>query len=86
MITAVGMLSALNSPGALSFNAVYVAIVIGCGSKIFPWMNDSGFWIVTKMSGFTESESIRNFSLLLCTMGVTGLIATMILAKLFPLI
>ena len=86
MITAVGMLSALNAPGALSFHPVYIAIVIGCGSKLFPWMNDSGFWIVTKMSGFTEGESIRNFSFLLTTMGITGLITTMIFAKLFPLI
>jgi len=38
------------------------------------------------MSGFTEGESIRNFSLLLTIMGVVGLIATMILAKFFPMI
>jgi gluconate:H+ symporter, GntP family len=86
MITAVGMLTALNSPGALSFNPVYIAIVIGCGSKLFPWMNDSGFWIACKMSGFTEGETIRNFSVLLSVMGITGLFVTMILAKLFPLI
>ncbi|HRI80339.1 MAG TPA: SLC13 family permease [Cyclobacteriaceae bacterium] len=86
MITAVGMLTVFNAPGALSFHPVYLAIVIGCGSKIFPWMNDSGFWIVCKMSGFTEGETIRNFSFLLVVMGLTGLIFTMILAKLFPLI
>lgn len=86
MITAIGMLTAFNTPGALSFHPVYLAVVIGCGSKLFPWMNDSGFWIITKMSGFTEAESIRNFSLLLTIMGVVGLIATMILARLFPLI
>jgi GntP family gluconate:H+ symporter len=86
MVTAVSMLTALNTPGALSFHPVYIAIVIGCGSKIFPWMNDSGFWIICKMSGFTEGETIRNFSFLLTVMGLTGLIATMILAKLFPLI
>jgi GntP family gluconate:H+ symporter len=86
MITAVGMLSALAIPGALSFHPVYVAIVIGCGSKLFPWMNDSGFWVVTRMSGFTEGESIRNFSMLNLVMGVTGLIITMIFAKLLPLI
>jgi GntP family gluconate:H+ symporter len=86
MITAIGMLTAFNTPGALSFHPVYLAVVIGCGSKLFPWMNDSGFWIITKMSGFTEAESIRNFSFLLTIMGVAGLISTMILAKLFPLI
>lgn len=85
MITAIGVMTAFNTPGALSFHPVYLAIVIGCGSKLFPWMNDSGFWIICKMSGFTEGESIRNFSILLTIMGVTGLIATMIFAKLFPL-
>jgi GntP family gluconate:H+ symporter len=49
-------------------------------------MNDSGFWITCKMSGFTEGETIRNFSFLLAVMGTVGLITTMILAKVFPLI
>jgi GntP family gluconate:H+ symporter len=86
IITAVGMLSAFAAPGALAFHPVYLAIVIGCGSKLFPWMNDSGFWITCKMSGFTEGETIRNFSFLLAVMGTVGLITTMILAKVFPLI
>lgn len=86
MITAVGMLTVFNTEGALDFHPVYLAIVIGCGSKIFPWMNDSGFWIICKMSGFTERETFRNFSYLLLLMGIAGLIATMIMAKLFPLV
>jgi gluconate:H+ symporter, GntP family len=84
MITAVGILTAFNTPGTLDFHPVYLAIVIGCGSKIFPWMNDSGFWIICKMSGFTERETIRNFSYQLLVMGFTGLVVTMLMAKLFP--
>lgn len=84
MITAVGILTAFNTPGALNFHPVYLAIVIGCGSKIFPWMNDSGFWIISRMSGFTERETIRNFSYQLLVMGLTGLVVTMVMAKLFP--
>lgn len=86
MITAVGILTVLNVPGALGFHPVYLAVAIGCGSKLFPWMNDSGFWIICKMSGFTEGETIRNFSVLLTVMGVTGLFACMVLAKLFPFV
>jgi gluconate:H+ symporter, GntP family len=86
MITAVGIFAVFNSRGALNFHPVYLAIVIGCGSKIFPWMNDSGFWIICKMSGFTERETIRNFSYLLLVMGIVGLATTMIMAKLFPLV
>jgi GntP family gluconate:H+ symporter len=86
MITAVGIFTVFNSKGALNFHPVYLAMVIGCGSKIFPWMNDSGFWIICKMSGFTERETIRNFSYLLLVMGIVGLAVTMIMAKLFPLL
>jgi GntP family gluconate:H+ symporter len=86
MITAVGMLTVFNAEGALDFHPVYLAIVIGCGSKLFPWMNDSGFWIICKMSGFTERETFRNFSYLLTLMGVVGLAATMVMASLFPLV
>ncbi len=85
MITAVGMLTVFNTEGALDFHPVYLAIVIGCGSKLFPWMNDSGFWIICKMSGFTERETFRNFSYLLTIMGFAGLIATMVMANLFPM-
>lgn len=84
MITTVGILTVFNSPGTLGFHPVYLAIVVGCGSKIFPWMNDSGFWIICRMSGFTERETIRNFSYQLVVMGVAGLVATMVMAQLMP--
>jgi len=86
MITATGILASFNSPGTLGFHPVYLAAVIGCGSKIFPWMNDAGFWIVCKMCGFTERETFRNDSMVLIVMGITGLVFTMLLAKLFPMI
>jgi GntP family gluconate:H+ symporter len=86
MITAVGMLTVFNTEAALGFHPVYLAVVIGCGSKLFPWMNDSGFWIICKMSGFTERETFRNFSYLLLLMGLVGLVATMVMAALFPLV
>lgn len=86
MITTVGILAAFISSNHLDFHPVYIALAIGCGSKPFPWMNDSGFWIICKMSGFTERETIVNFSVLLTIMGFVGLATCMVLAKLFPLI
>ena len=85
MVTAVGVMSGLTSAG-LQFHPVYIAMAIGCGSKIFAWMNDSGYWIINKMSGMNEKETIRHFSVLLVIMGVTGLISVMILSKIFPLV
>jgi len=87
MVTAIGVMSGVSgADGGYPFHPVYLAMVIGCGSKIFPWMNDSAFWIITKMSGMEEKETIRFFSFLLTVMGISGLIAIMILSSLFPFV
>ncbi|MBP6180860.1 SLC13 family permease [Flavobacterium sp.] len=85
MVTAAGVMSGISSAG-LEFNPVYVALAIGCGSKIFTWMNDSAFWIVTEMCAMEEKETIRHFSFLSMVMGFSGLIAIMILSKFLPFI
>ncbi len=85
MVTAIGVMSGFTAAG-LDFHPVYLALVIGCGSKIFPWMNDSAFWIITKMSGMQEQETIKYFSYLLTVMGLSGLVAIMILSNVFPFV
>jgi GntP family gluconate:H+ symporter len=65
---------------------VYLALAIGCGSKIFAWMNDSGFWIITKMSGMEVKETVRHFSILMMVMALSGLVAIMIFSVLMPLV
>jgi GntP family gluconate:H+ symporter len=86
MITAVGILGGIASTADLPFHPVYIALAIGCGSKIFPWMNDSAFWIVSRISGMTEREAIRNFSFLLSIMGIVGLISIIGFALVLPLV
>ncbi|MFN3651111.1 MAG: GntP family permease [Armatimonadota bacterium] len=83
MITAVGVLSGLAADG-LGFHPVYLALAIGCGSKPIAWMNDSGFWVITRMSGMTEAESLRSVTPMTALMGVVGLLVTLVLATLFP--
>ncbi|CAD5264426.1 Gluconate transporter [Imperialibacter sp. EC-SDR9] len=84
MVTAVGVMNGFGSAHGFGFHPVYLAIVIGCGSKIFPWMNDSAFWIITKMAGMQEKETIRFFSYLLTVMGLAGFVAVMVLSYFFP--
>jgi len=86
MVTTIGVMKGFSSAAVLGFHPVYLALVIGCGSKVFSWMNDSAFWIITEMSGMKEKETVRFFSVMLTVMGVAGLIAVMILSKIFPLI
>lgn len=85
MITAVGMLGSMAKPELLGFHPVWVALAIGCGSKMGPWMNDGGFWVICKISGFTEKECLSTFTVMLSVMGVVGLGVVMLFAKLFPL-
>ena len=86
MVTSVGILSGFGSADVLGFHPLYLALVIGCGSKPIPWMNDSGFWVVCKMSGLREVDTLRGFSAMLTLMGVVGFVLVMLAAWLFPLV
>jgi GntP family gluconate:H+ symporter len=83
MITSAGIVGSLATQG-LPFHPVYLALAIGCGSKPFWWMNDSGFWVVCRMSGWDEREMLKLGSIASLIMGVVGLPTTMLLAWLFP--
>jgi GntP family gluconate:H+ symporter len=83
MMTSAGVFAGL--AGTLPFHPVYLALAIGFGSKPFAWMNDSGFWVVCKMSGQTEGETLRNHSVVLALMGVSGLVLTIAVAAAFPM-
>lgn len=85
MITGTGIVAPIVAAGGLGFHPVYLALAIGCGSKPFNWMNDAGFWIICRMSGLTEGETLKTSSVLMSIMGVTGLGATMVGAWLWPM-
>ena len=86
MITSIGIIGPLAATMELPFNSVYLVMAIGCGSKPLPWMNDSGFWVVGKMSGLTPGQTFKGFSIMLTLMGLTGLLVTLAAARLFPLV
>ncbi|MGZ0172092.1 MAG: GntP family permease [Planctomycetales bacterium] len=86
MMTAVGILGGLAQSGSLPFHPVYLALAIGCGSKPIAWMNDSGFWVITRMSGMTEGEGLKYITPMTTLMGVVGLIVTIAGAILFPMV
>ena len=85
MITAAPVAVAFAEGGDLVFHPVYLALAIGCGSKPIPWMNDSGFWVITRMSGLRESQTLRIVTPMMSLMGLFGLIVTMIGSWIFPM-
>jgi GntP family gluconate:H+ symporter len=85
MITTSSMIHPMiSAPGAIPYHPMYIFLAIGFGSKMLSWMNDSGFWTVSKLSGFTERETLQSWTLIVSAISVTGLILTLALAWLLP--
>lgn len=86
MITASSIFAGIGlTTETLGFHVVYLACAIGSGSLIGDWMNDSGFWVFAKMSGLTEQETLKSWTILTAAMGFVGLFVTLIFAIIFPM-
>jgi GntP family gluconate:H+ symporter len=86
MIAASSMLGAMElPPELLGFHPVYLAAAVGCGGMAGSWMNDSGFWVYARMGGLTEAEALKSWTPAGVVMGLSGLLATLLLAALLPL-
>ncbi len=83
--TAMFAAAGVNS-GDLGFHLVYLASSIAGGSLVGSWMNDSGFWIYARMSGLTEAETLRTWTILLATLGTTAWLVSMAAAAVLPLV
>ncbi len=85
MITAGGIVAPIVGSVDLAFHPVYLALAIGCGSKPIMWANDSGFWIIGRMSGMTPVETFKTVSIMMILMALSGLAVVLLGATLFPL-
>lgn len=85
VITASAMVGAMIEGMSLSYNPVYLATAIGGGGLVGAWMNDSGFWVVAKMSGLTETEALKSWTPLLIVLGVTTLLTSLLFATVLPM-
>jgi GntP family gluconate:H+ symporter len=83
MITAAGILQGFTHD-ALPYHPVYLAMAIGAGSKPVSWMTDSAFWVMTRMSGMTESEGLRVISPMSIGLGLSALFFTILFATIYP--
>ena len=70
----------------LGCNLAYLATAIGGGALVGSWMNDSGFWIVSRMGVLTETEGLKSWTVLLATLGITSFIFTLLFSRLLPLV
>jgi GntP family gluconate:H+ symporter len=86
MITGASLIGAIAGDGSsLEYHPIYLYLAIGFGSITLSWMNDSGFWLVQKLSGFSESEILKTWTVLLTLISVTGLVICLLGSVLLPL-
>jgi GntP family gluconate:H+ symporter len=86
MVTGVGLMAAIVGDGSmLPFHPLYLFLAIGFGSLIGSWMNDSGFWVVGKLSGFTERETLMTWTVLTTYVSVVGLVEVLLASYIIPL-
>ena len=78
MMTAAGVFGGLVTSGAAGVAPLYVALAVGCGSKPFAWMNDSGFLVITRMSGMNENQGLRFVTSVMAIAGFAGLLAVIV--------
>lgn len=86
MITAGGMVGPIAMGTELSYSALYLALAIGCGSKPISWANDSGFWLIGRMTGMTPVETFKSVSIMMILMSLAGLALLFVGAVVFPLV
>ena len=54
MLTTAAMMVGVTSGADLPYHPMYLFLAIGFGALGISWMNDSGFWVISRLSGFTE--------------------------------
>lgn len=84
MLTTAAMVLPLTTDGSLPCHPIYIFLAIGFGAMILSWMNDSGFWVVGRLSGFTEQETLKSWTVVVTVNSMAGLAATWILSLLWP--
>ena len=70
---------------SLECHPLYLFLAIGFGATGFSWMNDSGFWVVSRLSGFSERETLRTWTPLLTIISITGIVLTLVASRVAPL-
>ena len=49
------------------------------------WMNDSGFWVVGRMGGFSERETVAVWTIPAAIVGTVGFLVALVLSLVLPL-
>jgi gluconate:H+ symporter, GntP family len=86
MITTAGIIAPTLTTINLPYHPVYLVAVIGFGATGYSWMNDSGFWIFSQLTGLTETQTLKTWTAMLTVIALTGFVWVLLLSRILPLI
>ena len=72
--------------GSLSCHPVYLAIAALAGGNFIGHVNDSGFWVVTNLSGFSVTGGFKTYTFNTVTLAGMAFILAMLGAKFLPMV
>ena len=85
MLTTSAMMFEVIQGAGLPYNPMYIFLAIGFGAFCTSWMNDSGFWVVSRLSGMTERETLRTWTVSTIVLSLVGFLQVCLFSVLLPL-
>jgi GntP family gluconate:H+ symporter len=86
MTTTAGIIAPSLGLVELGFHPAYLVAVIGLAATGFSWMNDSGFWLVSKLTGLNEAQTLASFTASLSLVALSGFAWVWVLIQVLPLV
>ena len=84
MITSATLVSAMLDASAMSPVELGLMVsAIASGALVCSHVNDSGFWLVSRYLGLTETQTLKTWTVMTTIVGLVGFIMACILAWLF---
>ncbi len=83
-ITSVSIMFSVAGTGGFGVHPLYILLAVGFGSKFLAWMNDGGFWIICRIGGLTQEETLKTWTPLVSIVSVAGLAEVLAAAHWFP--
>jgi Gnt-I system low-affinity gluconate transporter len=81
MITAAGLAAPVaQAVGADATETALAAIAVAAGATVLSHVNDSGFWLVSRYLGLTETQTLKSWTVASTLVGLTGFAAVLALA------
>jgi len=84
VIASTGIITSIAGSAGFGVHPLYILLAIGYGSKAMSWMNDAGFWLVSRTGGLTQSEALKSWSVLATIVSLVGLLEVLAVSHFIP--